>query len=88
MRKLVAVSVLAIAAAVIVATVAGGSAAQKRKPLRYAEHDLFIEFNATDRDAGLQLNLDAEDWRSLTIRHPNGRPIVGVQAKARCVLSA
>jgi hypothetical protein len=82
MRKFVAVAIFAIAAAVPVglAGVAGGSAAQ-RKPLKYAEHDLFIETNATDGDAGLQLNLDAEDWRSLTIRDPSGRPIVGVQAK-------
>ena len=82
MRRFVAVTVLAIAAAVPVALAgaAGGSAAQK-KPLRYAEHDLFIETNATDGDAGLQLNLDAEDWRSLTIRDPRGRAIVGMQAK-------
>jgi hypothetical protein len=82
MRTLVAVTFLAIAAAVPVALAdaPGGSSAQK-KPLRYAEHDLFIETNATDGDAGLQLNLDAEDWRSLTIRDPDGRPIVGVQAK-------
>jgi hypothetical protein len=82
MRRFVAVTVLAIAAAVPVALAgaSGGSAAQK-KPLRYAEHDLFIETNATDGDAGLQLNLDAEDWRSLTIRDPRGRAIVGMQAK-------
>jgi Fibronectin type III domain len=81
MRNFVAVAVIAIASVVIAAGVAGGSAAQQRKPLRYAEHDLFIETNATDRDAGLQLDLDAEDWRSLTIRDPSGEPIVGVQAK-------
>jgi hypothetical protein len=71
-----------LAAAVFVVLLTGASAtAAQKKPLRYAERDLFIETNATDGDAGLQLNLDAEDWRSLTIRDPRGRPIVGVQAK-------
>jgi hypothetical protein len=81
MRRLLAIAVLAAAAAVPVALAGGGATAAQKKPLRYAEHDLFIETNATDRDAGLQLNLDAEDWRSLTIRDPSGDPIVGVQAK-------
>ena len=80
MRKFLAVLAVAAALPVALAGVAGGSAAQK-KPLPYAEHDLFIETNATDGDAGLQLNLDAEDWRSLTIRDPSGDAIVGVQAK-------
>jgi hypothetical protein len=81
MRRLLAIAVLAAAAAVSVALAGGGATAAQKKPLRYAEHDLFIETNATDGDAGLQLNLDAEDWRSLTIRDPSGDPIVGVHAK-------
>jgi hypothetical protein len=43
----------------------------KQKPLRYEKHDLFIETNATDGDAGLQLNLD--DWRWLKLRDPRGK---------------
>jgi hypothetical protein len=81
MRRLLALAVLAAAAVVPVALAGGGATAAQKKPLRYADHDLFIETNATDGDAGLQLNLDAEDWRSLTIRDPRGRAIVGVQAK-------
>jgi hypothetical protein len=80
MRTLALITAGAAALIVAITAVAGGATAQ-RKPLRYAEHDLFIETNATDGDAGLQLNLDAEDWRSLTIRDPRGRPIVGVRAK-------
>jgi hypothetical protein len=45
----------------------------KQKPLRYEKHDLFIETNATDGDAGLQLNLDGEDWRWLKLRDPRGK---------------
>jgi hypothetical protein len=76
MRKIAVVVAVLVAASGV-----SGATASQRKPLRYAERDLFIETNATDGDAGLQLNLDAEDWRSLTIRDPRGRPIVGVQAK-------
>jgi hypothetical protein len=64
------------------ATERTGSAAQK-KPLRYAEHDLYIETNATDGDAGLQLALDAEDWRWFKLRDPRGRLLVDVEAKGR-----
>lgn len=53
------------------------------KPLRYKAHDLFIETNATDRDAGLQVGLDAEDWRSLEIRDPKGTLLLDVEAKSR-----
>jgi hypothetical protein len=55
----------------------------KRKPIRYEVADLFIETNATDRDAGLQLDLDAEDWGRLTIGDPNGQPLLNVKGKGR-----
>ena len=58
------------------------TAAQQR-PLRYERHDLFIETNATDGDAGLQVNLDAEDWTWLKLRDPRGKLILDLQAKGR-----
>jgi hypothetical protein len=83
-RKIGAVAFLIVLAAVsagaVAATGGGDATPAQRKPLRYAEHDLFIETNATDRDAGLQLKLDAEDWRSLRIRDPRGNAIVDVRA--------
>ena len=57
--------------------------AAQQKPLRYERDDLFIETNATDRDAGLQLNLDAEDWTWLKLRDPRGKLILDFQAKGR-----
>lgn len=58
-------------------------AAPAQRPLRYDEHDLFIETNATDRDAGLQMKLDGEDWRRLKLRDPRGRLILDLQARGR-----
>ena len=54
-----------------------------RKPLRFEAHDLYIETNATDGDAGLQLFADAEEWRSFKLRDPHGKLLVNVKAKGR-----
>jgi hypothetical protein len=76
------VALTAVSAGVVAASSDRGSAAQ-RKPIRYEAQDLFIETNATAGDAGLQMSLDAEDWTSLVIRDPRGRPLVDVTAQSR-----
>jgi hypothetical protein len=53
------------------------------KPLRWEAHDLFIETNATDGDAGLQMNLDAEHWKRFELRDPKGRLLADVHARSR-----
>jgi hypothetical protein len=70
-------------AAATAATSEGAAPAARKEPLRYAEHDLFIETNATDRDAGLQMQLDGEDWRWLKLRDPRGRLVLELQARGR-----
>ncbi len=42
---------------------------------------LKIEFNATDGDAGLQVFLDADPWRQISITNPSGRAVVEVEAE-------
>jgi hypothetical protein len=59
-----------------------GSAAQGR-PIPFETSDLFIEINATDGDAGLQMNLGGDEWRRLIIRDPSGRAIVDVGGEGR-----
>jgi hypothetical protein len=61
----------------------GPAAEAARKPVRYEDHELFIETNATDGDAGLQQELDGEDWRRTKLRDPKGRALVDVKAKGR-----
>jgi hypothetical protein len=81
--------ILTAAAASAIAGASGGggaerqAAAAQRQPLRYELRDLFIETNATDRDAGLQLRLDGEDWLGLSVRDPRGRLLVDVEARGR-----
>jgi hypothetical protein len=88
-RKLGAVAFLtalaSVSAGAIAATGRGGTdtraTAASAKPVRYEQHDLFIETNATDRDAGLQMKLDAEDWKWLKVRDPRGRLLIDFEAR-------
>lgn len=88
-RKLVGTSV---AVALLAGTLGGASSvgaggredeAAQRKPIRLEVSDLFIEINATDGDAGLQMNLGGEEWRRLVLRDPSGRTIVEVTGQGR-----
>jgi hypothetical protein len=53
------------------------------KPQRLADATMIVEVNATDGDAGLQVFLDGEPWRSMRIASPAGRRILDVTAKGR-----
>jgi hypothetical protein len=57
----------------------GGAA----KPIRLADATMIVEVNATDGDAGLQLFLDGEPWRSMHVTSPSGRTIVDVNTRGR-----
>ena len=52
-------------------------------PIPFEEADLFIEINATDGDAGLQLNLDGEKWDNIQIINPRGETILDVSGSSR-----
>ena len=80
---LAAVSAGAVAASGGSATSGPSAAAAKRKPLRFEQHELYIEYNATDGDAGLQLAADAEDWKRFTLLDTEGRVLIDVRAKGR-----
>ena len=71
---------LALGAAALGAVVAsagsGGGQAAEAKTLRFDASRLFVETNATDGDAGLQLDLDGEDWDRVRITDPRGRALV------------
>jgi hypothetical protein len=93
MTRRLGAAVFVVASAALVATAiaaSGGNGANGRQgsasqanPLRYAESDIYIETNATDGDAGMQLRLDAEDWRWFKLRDPRGRLLIDVEARGR-----
>jgi hypothetical protein len=60
----------------------GGKAAAK-KPLEFEAHDLYIETNDTDKDAGLQLFADGEEWRHFKLLDTNGDTMINLNTKGK-----
>jgi hypothetical protein len=85
--RLVALPSAIIAVAVTVAVAGAGTgetpAAAAKKPVEFELHDLYIEYNATAGDAGLQLSADAEDWKRFRLLDTKGKPLIDVGAKGR-----
>jgi hypothetical protein len=78
----------AVSAGGVAACGAGGAssrsaAAATREPLRFEQHELYIEYNATDGDAGLQLAADAEDWKRFELLDTKGKSLIDVHASGR-----
>jgi hypothetical protein len=63
--------------AVVPAAPAGAGATT----IPFADARLKIEVNATDGDAGLQVFLDGEPWKAVSLYKPDGRKLVEVTAK-------
>jgi hypothetical protein len=86
-RGLVAVP-LSLTFAALSAGAFGGAASGRpaeaaRAPLAFEQDDLYIEYNASAGDAGLQLAADAEDWKRFTLLDPMGTPLIDVHASGR-----
>lgn len=45
----------------------------------FTEATLIVEINATDGDAGFQIFLDHEPWKSITISRPDGTKMLDIQ---------
>ncbi len=73
-----AVLALGAAAAGLMVASGGATAGGNAQTIKFTASDLFVEINATDGDAGLQLNLDGEPWSTLELVDPSGRTIMDV----------
>jgi len=49
----------------------------------FSKLKLFLEFNSTDDDLGVQLLLDADDWQWVKGQDPRGREVVDIDARGR-----
>jgi hypothetical protein len=81
-------SLPALAASVAVVLALGGAASaelgtRSAEAVRLAEATMIVEVNATDGDAGLQVFLDGEPWRTMRVTGPDGRTILDVTTKER-----
>ncbi len=78
-------TILLMAVAVSLAAVlvgAGGTNKVTRggdEDLEFDRSRLYIEYNATDEDVGVQVSLDGEPWRLLCVFDPKGRKIMTIQ---------
>ena len=77
-------AIAALTASVLVAGIAVARSDQRSaKPIRIDDATMIVEVNASDGDAGLQVFLDAEPWKSMRITSPKGRRIVDVRTRSR-----
>jgi hypothetical protein len=76
-RLLLALLLLLGLTAVVPASTAGAAATT----MPFADARLKIELNATDGDAGLQVFLDGEPWRAVSLYNPSGHKLVEITAK-------
>jgi len=53
--------------------------AGSRGTVEFADAEIFIEFNSTANDAGIQVFLDAEAWKEIEISH-RGHELLGIEA--------
>lgn len=75
--------VLLSVAALLAATAPQGWGAKQRKRTKmpFEQASIYIEFNSTARDAGVQVALDAEAWKNLKISAPDGRSVLALSGK-------
>src|SRR5262245_33743337 len=85
MRKRIGQFTLFLVAVVVLSLSSGTptcwAQAGARKALPFEEVKIFFEFNSTDNDLGVQVFLDAEDWNTVKIVHPNGQTIFEVTVR-------
>lgn len=65
----------------LTASFPASTAGAKARTMPFADARLKIELNATDGDAGLQVFLDGEPWRAVSLYNPAGRKLVEITAK-------
>jgi hypothetical protein len=58
-----------------------GRAPCKAPPVPFEESSLIVETNATDGDAGIQIFLDHDPWRSVAFHTPDGKRLLDVKTR-------
>ncbi|MBA3778705.1 MAG: hypothetical protein H0X16_05310 [Chloroflexi bacterium] len=71
----------AMAAALVAAVPISVSGAPSGATVEFKRASLRVEVNATDGDAGFQIDLDHGPWRSISLKTPDGRTILDVRNK-------
>ena len=79
----VTILLLSVVVLILGATTRRGWGERRNKGVRmpFEEASIYIEFNSTAQDAGIQVALDAEAWKNLRIVSPDGRTILDLTGK-------
>jgi hypothetical protein len=85
MRLVLGLLLLAVLSGCVQASVQRGAdgSANNRATIPFADARMIVEVNATDGDAGLQVFLDGEPWKAVTIHRPDGRRMLDVTTRAQ-----
>ncbi len=54
---------------------------KKKDEIPFDDARIIIETNATDCDSGIQVTLDGEPWKRVSIENPKGRTLLDVKLK-------
>jgi len=60
-----------------------GEDSRRGSTIAFADLRLTLEFNSTDNDLGVQLNLDAQDWERVTAFDPGHQQILDISGQGR-----
>ena len=74
------VHILPLSLPALVAIALAATASVSSADVEFDDAEFFIEINATDGDAGVQVMLDGEGWNSLEIIDPDGKTILELTA--------
>jgi hypothetical protein len=58
----------------------GAAAAAAAQEIELDEAEVFIEWNSTDTDFGIQFFWDGEDWSSMRVQNESGKAVLSVKA--------
>lgn len=75
---LLPVFLVAVVALILGATASEGRTHGWKKTVELEEAEVFIEFNATDGDFGIQFFWDGEPWRWMMVKNERKRPVLSV----------
>ena len=78
MKRPTSMRIVTVLLALLAGTITLTAAASQNETIEFKRAHMRVEINATDSDAGLQIDLDHEPWRSISVRDPNGRKILDV----------
>jgi hypothetical protein len=83
-RMLTSAAVIALAGTLALGgSAVAGPSGQAAEQLKLKDATLIVEVNATDGDAGLQVFLDADPWKTMRVVAPNGRTILDIGTRGR-----